>query len=148
MSDRYTSCIDLHLVLRDGQQRILLGERVNTGFMDGAFHLPAGHLEDGESATTGLIREADEEAGIRIDPADLTLVHTMHHRTNSGRLALFFEATQWSGEVTNREPDKCAGWKWFSPDALPEQMIPYAAAALDHIAKQRPYSERGWDTTQ
>lgn len=34
----------------------------------------------------------------------------MHHRTNEGRMALFFET--WTGEILNREPDKCAGWRW------------------------------------
>ncbi|MEU1355322.1 NUDIX domain-containing protein [Streptomyces cinnamoneus] len=141
---RYTSCVDLHLLLRDGD-KVLLGERKNTGFMDGAFHFPSGHLEEGEAATAGTVREAAEEIGVTVDPGDLTLVHVMHHRTNEGRTAFFFETTRWSGEVENREPDKCAGWSWFALDALPEKMIPYAADALRHITKGTLYSERGWE---
>ena len=142
MSDRYTSCVDLHLVLRDEQGRVLLGERQNTGFADGAFHFISGHLEDGEPASRGLIREALEEAGIV--PEDLKLVHVMHHYTDSGRIAFFYEATHYNGELSNRETDKCAGWQWFASDALPE-MIPYAAEALEHISKGVFNSERGWD---
>lgn len=141
---RYTSCVDLHLLLRDEQRRVLLGRRQNTGFADGAWHLPAGHLEEGESVTAGMAREAVEELGIEVRRGDLALVHTMHHFTDSGRIALFFEASAWRGEVTNREPDKCAGWSWWSVDALPAQMIPYAAEALRHIAGQNRFSERGW----
>ncbi|MEU0649191.1 NUDIX hydrolase [Streptomyces umbrinus] len=141
-TDRYLSSIDLHLVLRDDQGRVLLGERTNTGYMDGAFHFIAGHLEEGEPASRGVIREALEEAGII--PEDLKLVHVMHHYTDSGRMALFYQATRWNGEITNREPDKCAGWQWFAPDALP-QLIPYAADALDHISKGVFDSERGWE---
>lgn len=144
MSDRYKSCVDLHLILRDDQGRVLLGERRNTGFMDGAFHFIAGHLEDGEPASRGVLREALEEAGISIAPEDIKLVHVMHHYTNSGRVAFFYEAIRWSGEVTNREEDKCAGWQWFATDALPE-MIPYAAEALTHIGKGVFESERGWE---
>ncbi|MGO4426306.1 hypothetical protein AB4Z54_48290, partial [Streptomyces sp. MCAF7] len=66
-------------------------------------------------------------------------------------LALFFEATEWEGEITNQEPDKCAGWRWFDTDDLPSDwtdpanMIPYAAEALERIAKSRMYSEWGWE---
>ncbi len=71
----------------------------------------------------------------------------MHHRTNAGRIALFFEVTRWSGEVTNTEPDKCAGWRWFALDALPMAMIPYAAVPLAHYSKGQGYAERGWEQT-
>jgi 8-oxo-dGTP pyrophosphatase MutT (NUDIX family) len=81
---RYRACIDVHLILRRGEE-ILLGQRQNTGFADGSWHLPSGHTEDGESATTALIRETGEEIGVRIDPAEIRFVHLMHHRTDSGR---------------------------------------------------------------
>lgn len=68
----------------------------------------------------------------------------MHHRTNSGRIALFFEVTHWDGEPTDREPDKCIGWEWFALTDLPADMIPYAAQALVHYAKGEVYAERGW----
>ncbi|MFB8199377.1 NUDIX hydrolase [Kitasatospora purpeofusca] len=143
MGTRFKSCVDLHLVLvRDGQ--VLLGERQNTGFADGSFHLPSGHLDPDEGATAGTAREAAEEIGVTVDPAHLRLAHVMHHRTDDARTALFFEATEWSGDVSNLEPDKCAGWQWFALDALPEQMIPYAAEALEHYRKGTIYSERGW----
>lgn len=140
---RYRACIDVHLILRRAEE-ILLGQRRNTGFADGCWHLPSGHTEDGESATAALIREAAEEIGVSIDPAEARFVHLMHHRTDSGRIALFFETTRWDGEPTNREPDKCADWEWFSLSDLPADMIPYAAQALMHYAKDEFYAERGW----
>lgn len=141
---RYRACIDVHLILRRNED-ILLGLRQNTGFADGLWHLPSGHAEDGESATAALIREAGEEIGVRIDPTETRFVHLMHHRTDSGRIALFFEVTHWDGEPTNREPDKCAGWDWFPRTDLPAAMIPYAAEALTHHAKGEVYAERGWE---
>lgn len=141
MSQRYTSCVDLHLLLFDSQDRVLLGERHNTGYMDGRWHFPSGHLEDGESATSGLLREAAEEVGI--EPVSPRLVHVMHHRTDSGRTAFFFAAHDWKGEVTNLEPDRCGGWQFFGLDELPK-MIPYAAQALEFVRRGEFYSERGW----
>lgn len=143
---RHTSCVDVHLILRRGDA-ILLGQRQNTGFADGAWHMPAGHLEaDDPGARAALVREAHEEIGVDIKPHEDTArhVHTMHHYTNEGRLALFFEVTDWDGEVTNQEPTKCARWNWFGLDALPDPMLPYGAEALSHYRSGSGYSERGW----
>lgn len=141
---RYTSCIDLHLVLRDPQGRVLLGQRQNTGWADGLFGLPSGHLEEGESATAGTAREAEEEVGVLVKTGNLRLVHVMHHRTDSGRMALFFEASDWSGEITNTEPDKCVGWAFHDPAQSDGQIVPYIGKALRHIASGDFYSEGGW----
>lgn len=141
---RYTACVDLHLILRDPHCRVLFGQRQNTGFADGQLGLPSGHLEDGESATAGVAREAEEEIGVLVKADNLRLVHVMHHRTNSGRVALFFEATDWSGEITNTEPDKCAGWSFTDPTDPPAEIVPYLAQALRHIASGEIYSESGW----
>lgn len=143
MSQRYRVCVDAHLILRRGNE-ILLGQRRNTGFADGSWHLPSGHTDEGEPASTALIRESVEEIGVGIDPADVRFMHLMHHRTDAGRIALFFEVTRWTGEPTNREPDKCAGWQWFDLTALPDEMIPYAAEALAQYTQGEVYSERGW----
>jgi 8-oxo-dGTP diphosphatase len=102
--------VDLHLILRS-QGEILMGQRKNTGFCDGMLRLPAGRLETGETFLQGMIREAKEELSIELGEADLSLVHLMHHST--GRIALFFEPTRWSGCITNQEPDKCETLCWL-----------------------------------
>lgn len=143
MSQRQRAQVDVHLVLRRGDQ-VLLGQRRGTGWGDGCWHLPSGHGEDGEPATATLAREAAEEIGVRIDPADARLAHLVHHHTDSARMAVFFEVARWEGEPANSEPRKCAGWAWFPLSNLPELMIGYAAQALACYAKGEPYSECGW----
>lgn len=143
MPDRHRLCIDVHLLLRD-RDRVLLARRKNTGFADGAYHPPAGRLEDGEPATAGLAREALEEIGITINPSQARLVHVMHHRTNEARLALFYEVTEWAGQPRNREPSKCSGLRWFNLKDLPREITPYARDALRQLAAGEIYSERGW----
>ncbi|MDV5143431.1 NUDIX domain-containing protein [Streptomyces sp. SBC-4] len=86
--------IGVHLYLeRDG--KVLLGRRhPDSAYAGGAWHALAGHLE-AESATAGLVREAFEEAGLVIDPADLDLVHTVHLVDRPGgrpRIGFFFRA--------------------------------------------------------
>jgi 8-oxo-dGTP pyrophosphatase MutT (NUDIX family) len=141
---RYTAHVDLHLILRDAEGRVLLGLRQNTGWADGQLGLPSGHLEEAESATTGMAREADEEIGVLVKTDSLQLVHILHQYTNSGRVALFFGATDWSGEITNREPDKCAGWTFVDPANPPGEIVPYIAHSLRHIDGGELYSELGW----
>lgn len=141
---RYQACIDLHIILRDEHGCVLLGERCNTGWADGQFGLPSGHLEDGESATAGAVREAEEEIGVLIKVDDLQLVHVMHHYTDSGRVAFFFEAYTWSGDVINQEPDKCIAWTFVDVNQFPNNVVPYVASALEHCAAGTLYSERGW----
>ncbi|MGW2888903.1 NUDIX hydrolase [Streptomyces griseoruber] len=139
--------VGVHLYLeRDG--KVLLGLRhPDAAFAPRTHHFLAGHCEQ-ESAVTCLVREAREEAGLEIDPADVELVHTVH--IDNGflrrpRIQLVFRARRWGGEPRLREPDKCLGWDWWPLDALPEPMVDYARAAIDGIRAGRPYTELGWD---
>jgi len=128
--------VDLHIIIRDGAT-ILMGLRKNTGFSDGMYHLPAGHLEENETFVDGVIREAKEELAIDVQLKDLHLAHVMHH---TGRLGLFFELRSWSGEITNAEPDKCEALVWLSKDALPNNTVAYAKSALSAIDRDMTIS--------
>ncbi|MFD7324762.1 NUDIX domain-containing protein [Streptomyces sp. NPDC059875] len=91
--------VGVHLYLeRDG--RVLLGLRhPDSAYAGGVWHALAGHLE-AEAATAGLVREAYEEAGLVIDPADVELVHTVHLVDLPGaqpRIQLFFRAPPLGG---------------------------------------------------
>lgn len=135
--------IDVHLVLlRDGC--ILMGERRNTVFGSGQYHVPAGRLESDETVVDGLIREAWEETGIEIAPRDVDLIYVMHVHGRSDRLSMFFTATHWSGEIENCEPDKCAGWQWVLVDGLPANTVPYARQAIADIVAGKRLGLFGW----
>ncbi len=136
---------DVHLLLEDPAGRALFLLRQNTGLMDGTYHLPAGHLEAGESVVQAAIREAKEEVGVTIDPEHLEFVHVMHSPVTGGRTSFFFRARQWTGIPVNRELHKCGELRWFSLDELPEAMISYCRVALGHIAAGDPFSACGWD---
>ncbi|MGN9842063.1 NUDIX hydrolase [Nonomuraea sp. H19] len=139
--DRFRAIVAVHVLLvRDGA--VLLGRRAGTGYGDGLWHLPAGHLEAGEAATGAAIREAAEELGVAISAADLTLAHVMHHAPE--RLGLFFTAGKWTGEPRNTEPHKCSELAWWPMDDLPPDMIEYAAAAIADIRGGLPFSLREW----
>jgi 8-oxo-dGTP pyrophosphatase MutT (NUDIX family) len=63
--------VDVYAVLRRADGQVLLLERANTGYADGQLCPPSGHLEAGETVPEGVIREANEEIGVVIEPADL-----------------------------------------------------------------------------
>ncbi|WP_330250939.1 NUDIX domain-containing protein [Nocardia sp. NBC_00565] len=144
MTDRHI--VDVHILLVRGGD-VLLSKRRSDDEFDGLWHLPAGKVELGESATAAAVREAGEEVGVVIDPADLRLVHTAHvvGSGREARLGLFFHASRWGGEPVNREPDKSYELQWFSLDGLPEDsLIRYSAAGIDAYSTGLTYSERGW----
>ncbi len=135
---------DVHLLLINSQEQVLFGRRQNTGFEDGAYHLPAGHLEAGESVIQALIREAKEEVGVTVDPAHVEFCHVMHNSSAGGRIAFFFTVRWWGAAPENREPEKCSELRWFSLGALPGHLIGYCRAALASISAGEPFSVYGW----
>lgn len=141
---RFTLVVDVHLFLiRDG--KILLLLRKNTGYEDGKYHVPAGHLDGDEPITFALIRESKEEIGITFKSENIKLVHIMHSIDSKERMGLFFEVKNWSGKVKNMEPDKHGEVKWFELDNLPKNMVPYARYAIDCYKRGEILSEYGWD---
>ncbi|MET8776065.1 alpha/beta fold hydrolase [Nocardia sp. NPDC004654] len=147
MTDRHL--VDVHIMLVRGGE-VLLSRRRSADEFDGRWHLPAGKLEAGESATAGAAREALEEIGVVVDPADLRHIHTAHvvGSGREARLGLFFEAVNWSGEPVNREPDKCYELAWFALTALPGDVIEYPAAGIRAYFTGATYSQRGWPVSR
>ena len=135
---------DVHLLLLDPDNQVLFGRRQNTGFEDGAWHVPAGHLEASESVVQALIREAKEEVGVTIAPEDVEFAHIMHSSSSGGRAAFFFTVRKWEGTPENREPEKCSELAWSPLGSLPDRLIDYCHVALDYIAAGEPFSVYGW----
>ncbi len=130
------------------EDKILLLRRCNTGYEDGNYSFIAGHVEPGESSTSCIIREAEEESGIILKPEDLKVVHIMHRDSGqknvNQRIDVFFTAERWSGEITNMEPDKCDDLSWFDINNIPENTIPYIKTVIANIRNTTFYSEYGW----
>ena len=134
------------VLMRDNQ--VMLLKRVNTGYEEGKYSLIAGHVDEGETFTQCIIREAKEESGILLKPEDLQAVHIMHRdsgtRENNNRVDIFFITHKWQGKPENKEPHKCDDLSWFDINNLPDNIIPYIRHALDNIKNKIYYSEHGW----
>ncbi len=126
------------------KNKILLSQRKNTGYMDGWFSLPAGHIENNESLTKGTIREIHEETGIVLSDKDITLVHVMHRKSDDIRMDFFFLVNRWKGIPKNTEEAKCSAMEWFPLTALPPNTIPYIKEAISQYQSSSFFSEFGW----
>ncbi|MFG2669115.1 NUDIX domain-containing protein [Streptomyces sp. NPDC048387] len=139
--------IGVHLHLEDPEGRVLLGLRhPDSKYAGDTWHYLAGRCEQ-ESALACLVREAKEEAGLVVDPADVELAHVVHVVDAVGALPLMqlvFKARRWEGVPKVLEPDKCLTWKWWPRHELPDRIVPYTRTAIASIAEGRPYSQLGW----
>ena len=135
-----------YLLLKKGNKTLLL-LRQNTGFQDGNYSLISGKVEAGESLLQSVIREAEEEAGILVDEQAIALVHTLHRKTadqQTNWIDFFFKASAWSGEIENKEPEKCGGLNWFESTSLPMNIVPYVEITLRNIQNGILYNEMHW----
>lgn len=132
------------LLIRDGN--ILLARRYHTGFMDGHYSVPAGHLDGNETVREGCAREMREEIGISVNVADLDVVHVMFRKSERDeRIDFFMTAKTYEGEIRNVEPEKCDDLRWFPLNALPNTTIEYVRIAIEHACAGTFYSEYGWE---
>ena len=144
MTSRFKMIASGYLMLIRGG-KILLSRRFRTGYEDGKYSLPAGHIEDGETLTAGTCREIREEIGIVLHPKDLKLVHVMHRRHVDIRVDYFFTINTKGLKPQNLEPEKCDDLRWFPLHRLPASTIPYIRAAIRHMQRNTFYSEFGWN---
>ena len=125
----------------DGIEQVLLQLRQGTGYMDGHWAAAAaGHVEAGESVLDAAVREATEELGVTIDPADLVALCAMHrtsapHGPVDERVDFFFECRRWTGEPRTVEADKSVALRWFDLAALPEPVVPHERQVLDALVR-------------
>lgn len=126
------------------KNKILLLRRYNTGYEDGNYSLPAGHLNNNETITNALCREVKEEIGVKVKPMDIKLVHIMHRKENDIRVDLFYTTEKYEGKPTNTEPEKCDDLRWASLKYLPKNTVPYISFAIKNYLNNVLYSEIGW----
>jgi len=119
------------LLVRNG--RVLLRERANTGYGDGAYEPPSGQLADRETIVETAIRVASA-AGIAIGAENVSLAHVMHDVSGSGRIAFFLSVSGWVDQPAS--PDV----RWFPVGDLPTNMLDRARVALRNYADGMRFS--------
>jgi len=140
---RATFPVTVHLFFfRENQ--ILLSRRYNTGFRDGEYSVPAGHLDGAETVIAAAAREAEEEIGVQIEPRETVFSSVMHRIEGDERVDFFVHVQKWKGEPFNAEPDKCDDLCWVDIDHLPSNLVPYVRQALRNHLSGIQFDEYGF----
>ena len=137
MEDRYKCSIIVDLMLtrlnkENGKKEVLVSLRKNTGYNDGQYELPGGHVEKGEDLFKAMIREAKEELNIDLNANKLKIKHILHHYKGE-RLKFIIATDDYGGDLKIGEPDKCERLEWVSLDDLPSNLDERARKVLIEI---------------
>ena len=137
--------VTVHLLFfRENQ--VLLLRRFNTGYADGQYSVPAGHLDGGETVMDAAAREAEEEVGVNIEAGHMTfstVMHRMEGNQEDERVDFFVHVHHWQGEPFNAEPEKCDDLRWVDFRDLPLNIVPYVRQALRNHLAHVPFDEFG-----
>lgn len=117
--------VGVGLYIINNQKQLLLGLR-KSPHGQGTWCPPGGHMEFGESNEQAAIREAKEETGLEINPADIKLAGvTNDYFKESGKHYITLNLITHDCPDTPRvmEPEKCEQWRWFDLDKLPANLF-------------------------
>ncbi len=141
MKERLLARVSVYILMVKDDQLLLLRRNI-PGFADQLFSLPAGHVEAGESIKSAAIREAHEETGAVINPDDLQFVHVVYHHSDHVYVDFYWLCTTWTGQIENKEPEKCSELAFYQLADLPgEQIAPNVLSALEIMSQGDVFSE-------
>ena len=126
----------VHTFVFDTAGRLLLLRRANTGFLDGYYTLPGGHVDRDEEVARAATREVAEEVCIEVTHVEPLIAMPYRHGVD-----FLFEARRWTGAARIGEPEFCDDLRWAPPDRLPDPTAPFVQKALQLRAEGTWYHE-------
>lgn len=140
-------CAAIVYLLREhnGKTEVLVHKRQG-GWGAGLWDASAGgHVEEGETMTTALMREAKEELGIKIDAKDIIFTNIQQFRAQS-RVYFdgYFFVKKYKGKPHIMEPEKCSDLQWCDINNLPEPFRPERKQALKDFLAGKTFTEFGF----
>jgi 8-oxo-dGTP diphosphatase len=114
--------------LVDVDGRVLICQRPQGKQLAGLWEFPGGKVEAGETPEACLIRELDEELGIKVAKACLApSVFASHAYEDFHLLMPLYLCRRWEGLVEAKEHEALA---WVKPDKLADYPMPPADVPL------------------
>ena len=135
MGERYCARLVTDLMLtreNNGKVEVLLALRKNTGYGDGEYELPGGHVDAGEDLMHAMAREAKEELLINVKEEDLKIAHILHHYTGD-RVNFILTTNVYDGVPSIGEPEKCEKLEWFDIKELPSNTAMKVKKSIEEI---------------
>ena len=114
--------------LVDADGRVLVASRPDDKPMAGLWEFPGGKLLPGETPETCLVRELEEELGVRTEPPCLAPLTFASHAYEAFHLLMpLYVCRVWQGDVVPREGQSV---RWLRPRQLRELPMPPADLPL------------------
>ena len=121
------------------ENKILVQKRKGSKLWPGYYALPAGHIDENENQYDALVREAQEELGIIIDPEKIINSYVVLRRNFfeiDGKqlepyIDYYYDIVEFSGEPKIMEENKCDELIWVDINNLPEPFVNYQGEFLD-----------------
>ncbi len=113
-------------VIRGQEGRYLLARRLPQAHLGGLWEFPGGGVEDGELPEAALVRELEEELGVRVNILG-PRTFAWHREPGKDVLLLFYDA-----EIAHGNPRGLQGQEvaWFKAEELGRLPMPPADADL------------------
>jgi 8-oxo-dGTP diphosphatase len=117
---------------------VLLHRRANTGFRDGYYDLPGGHVDPDEMPILAAVRELKEETNLDVSAKDLELFHIRTNELDTPGcpyLYMYFRVEKGKCRGTHRinEPNKSDDMRFFKQSDLPKPITQPSLVAIESL---------------
>ncbi len=128
-----------HLWVIDSQNRLLAQRRSpqKKGSPNAWDITAAGHIMSGEDPRDAIVREAAEELGLELTPAELEIAGEFVHTDHRYFITSFFVRKDVAIESLVLQPEEVSEMRWFSIDELRENL---ASEQWDFVRRQEEIS--------
>ncbi len=137
-----------HLILRKDSKILLTRRSQANKIWASHWHCVTGSIESGESPREAIIREAQEEVGLKIKNVSLETTVFLIEKDYFDPLKKFYGLELFfvshlddEQEPINLEPLKQCSLGWFDPYKLPEPMIPGVGFGIKSYFDNQHYVE-------
>lgn len=145
---RYCAVVGFFFGVVEGKLCILANKRgKGTPDYQGYWNCPCGYLERGENSIQGVIRETQEECGVRVDPDKVRIIHvetepekcengnvTIHHYAFLGKQVRILPICL--DNIITSEPEEVEIAKWVPVDKIDDYK--WAFGHLERIKELLP----------
>ena len=121
-------------LIRDAEGRVLIARRSD----DGAWNLPSGAIDPGETPREALVREVREETGLLVEPRWIRAVvggiscrHTYPNGDTTEPTSIYFECTVTGGALRSHDGE-ATEFKFVDP-ATAATLIPYVPVEVFRV---------------
>jgi 8-oxo-dGTP diphosphatase len=122
--EKIPTLIVVAAALVDDQGQVLVQQRLPGRSMAGLWEFPGGKVEEGETAEAALVRELEEELGIKLDPRSLSpATFATTYIGDRPLILLLYLCRTWLGQP---QPLDCSALQWLPPAQLSSLPMPPA----------------------